>query len=252
MLEASGPTATPQSDAERNWLLNTLPESAYRGLAPLFTTVTLAAGQRLGPLHEDIPFVYFPQSGVIAVLKAMRDGARVEVGTVGSEGMTGVAVFLGGDDTPTECVVQIAGTAKRIRAQDLREVSQAGHPLYEVLRCYTQYLINQGGQSAACNLLHDLEQRHARWVLHTRDRVGTESFIMTHEHLATLLGVRRAGVTEVADALKRMGGIRYSRGRVEIIDAAKVEAVACECYRADREDFERLLGKAGTRLRIPV
>src|SRR5687768_11140720 len=165
--------ARPAYGSERNWLLAALSEVEYEDLAPLLETVTLAADQRLGPLHEDIPFVYFPQSGVVSMLKTMRDGSEVEVGTVGSEGMTGLAVFLGGDRMPTECTVQIAGTANRIRTDALQEMSGEGTPLRTILLCYTQYLFDQFGQSVACSTLHSLEQRFARWMLMTRDRVGT-------------------------------------------------------------------------------
>ena len=245
MLETRESTATPQSETERNWLLKALPERAYQELAPLLKTVTLTAGQRLGPKYEDIPFVYFPQSGVVSILRTMRDGAEVEVGTIGSEGMTALAVFLGGDMMPTQCVVQIAGTAKRIRAQDLQDASREEKPLRDVLLCYTQYLFDQVVLSVACNKLHSLEQRYACWMLMTRDRVGNDSFLMTHEHLADLLGVRRAGISEVAKTLSRAGGIQYTRGRIEITDAGKLEAMSCECYRNTHEDFDRLLGKAG-------
>jgi CRP-like cAMP-binding protein len=245
-VEPHGTERSP--DVERNWLLGALSAAEHAELAPHLVTVTLTASQQLGPPHEDIPLVYFPQSGVVSILKTMQDGTKVEVGTVGSEGMTALAVFLGGDEMPTECVVQIAGTAKRIHAHQLREASRAGGPLRDVLLCYTQYLISQMGQSVACSTLHSLEQRCARWLLMTRDRVGTETFVMTHDHLANLLGVRRAGVSEVAEELRRAGGIEYTRGSIRIIDPAVIEAIACECYRATSEDFARLLGKAGRRV----
>ncbi len=239
--------SSPTYATERNWLLGALSESEYADLAPHLQTVNLVAEQRLGPLHEDIPYVYFPQSGVVSILKRMSDGTQVEVGAIGSEGMTGLAVFLGGEQMPTECVVQIAGTANRIRPDALKEMSADGTPIRSVLLCYTQYLFDQVGQSVACSTLHSLEQRFARWMLMTRDRGGTDSFLMTHEHLATLLGVRRAGVSEAAEILKQEGGIEYSRGRVRIIDVERVEAMACECYQATRDDFDRLLGKEGRR-----
>ena len=247
-IVADTPTlSSPAYASERNWLLAALSEIEYDELAPSIETVTLAAGQRLGPIHEEIPFVYFPQSGVVSMLKTMRDGTKVEVGTVGTEGMTGLAVFLGGDRMPTECVVQIAGTARRIHADALQEMSAEGTPLRTILLCYTQYLFDQVGQSVACSTLHSLEQRFARWMLMTRDRVGTDAFLMTHEHLATLLGVRRAGVSEAAESLRQDGGIAYSRGRIRIADVPQVEAMACECYRATRDDFNRLLGGVGRR-----
>jgi len=237
--------------AERNWLLAALSPEEYLPLASCFETVTLAAGQRLGASHEPIPYVYFPQSGVVSILKHMADGTETEVGTVGAEGMSALAVFLGGDEMPTECVVQIAGAARRITATDLQAASVQGAPLHEVLRCYTQYLFDQVAQSVACNRLHSVEQRCARWLLMTYDRVGTDAFALTHEHLAALLGVRRAGISVAAEALRKAGAVAYSRGTVRILDPARLESAACECYRATREDFDRLLGRAGRRRQAP-
>ena len=239
-----------QSAVERNWLLAALSDAEYRELSPHLSSVKLSADQQLGPPHEDIPLVYFPQSGVVSMIKTMRDGTKVEVGTIGNEGMSGLAVFLGGDQMPTECVVQIAGTAKRIHSATLRQLSGDQGPLRDVLLCYTQYLFGQFGQSVACSTLHSLPQRFARWMLMTRDRVDGDVFAMTHDHLATLLGVRRAGISEVAEELRRAGGLEYSRGRVRITDPAALEAMACECYWTTHEDFQRLLGQFGRRLAI--
>jgi CRP-like cAMP-binding protein len=243
-------TFTPASGprmAERNWLLAALTAEEYAALVPHFDTVTLAAEQRLGPPHEPIPYVYFPQSGVVSMLKRMADGTEVEIGTLGAEGMSGLAVFLGGDEMPTACVVQIGGLAKRISADDLQALSREGGPLRDVLLCYTQYLFDQVAQSVACDRLHTLEQRCARWLLMTYDRVGAGEFALTHEHLAELLGVRRAGVSVAADALRESGAIDYSRGKMRVLDRERLEAVACECYRVVHEDFDRLLGRAGRR-----
>jgi CRP-like cAMP-binding protein len=238
-------------EQERNWLLSALTPGEYESLASCFETVTLSVGQRLGARLEPIPFVYFPQSGVVSILKRMADGTEVEVGTVGAEGMSALAVFLGGDEMPTECVVQVAGSASRISAADLQAASGQGAPLHEVLRCYTQYLFDQVLQSVACDRLHSVEQRCARWLLTTYDRVGASEFALTQEHLAALLGVRRAGISVAAEALRRDGAITYSRGKIRIIGPARLEAAACECYRVTHEDFDRLLGRAGRQRRQP-
>ena len=237
---------------ERNWLLSALMPEEYLSLASCFETVELTAGQRLGPHHEPIPFVYFPQSGVVSMLKRMADGTEVEVSTVGAEGMSALAVFLGGDEMPTECVVQIAGAARRIAAADLQAVSREGAPLHEVLRCYTQYLFDQVAQSVACDRLHSVEQRCARWLLMTYERVGADALVLAQERLAALLGVRRASVSVAAEALQRSRAIVYSRGTVRIVDPARLETAACECYRATRDDFDRLLGRAGRQRRVPA
>jgi CRP-like cAMP-binding protein len=243
--ESSG-GAAPR-EPERNWLLGALTPAEYATVRPFLDTVALAPGQRLGPPHEPIPYVYFPQSGVVSMLKRMADGTDVEVGTVGAEGMSGLAVFLGGSEMPTECVVQIGGLAKRIVAGDLQALSREGGPLRDVLLCYTQYLFDQVAQSVACDRLHPLDQRCARWLLTTHDRVGAGEFAVTHEQLAGLLGVRRAGVSAAAEALRAVGAVEYRRGKVRILDAARLEAAACECYRATRDDFDRLLGRTGRR-----
>jgi CRP-like cAMP-binding protein len=239
-------TAPP---AERNWLLSALTPEEYATLLPHFATVALVPDQRLGPLHEPIPYVYFPQSGVVSMVKRMADGTEVEVGSLGAEGMSGLAVFLGGDEMPTAYVVQIGGLAKRIVAGDLRALSRDGGPLRDVLLCYTQYLFDQVAQSVACDRLHTLEQRCARWLLMTYDRVGAGEFALTHEHLARLLGVRRAGVSVAAEALRDAGAIDYSRGKMRVVDRVRLEAAACECYRVVHDDFDRLLGRAGRRRR---
>ena len=190
--------------------------------------------------------MYFPESGVVSILTLMGDGAEIEVGTVGSKGMTGLTAFLGGHEMPTECVVQIPGTAQRMCVQALRDATRDASPLREILLCYAQYFFHHTARSVACSSVHTVEQRCARWLLTTRGRVGDDLFEMTPSHLAALLGVRRAGVSTVADSLRRKGAIGYVRGRVRIRDAAMLESVACECYRHIREEFERLLGKAAS------
>lgn len=234
-----------------NHLLAALTPEEYAALAPYLDAVALTPGQRLGPPHESIPYVYFPLSGVVSILRRMTDGTEVEVGTVGREGMSALAVFLGGTEMPTECVVQLGGIAQRIRAGDLRALSREGGPLRDVLLCYTQYLFDQMAQAVACDRLHSLEQRAARWLLMAHHRVGAGAFALTHEHLARLLGVRRAGVSGAAEALRAVGAIAYRRGTVRILDAARLEAAACECYRVGRDDFDRLLGRAGRQRRRP-
>jgi len=235
-------------ETERNWLLGALTPEEYAAVLPRFETVELAAGQRLGGPDEPIPYVYFPQYGAVSMIKRMRDGSEVEVGTIGYEGMTGLAVFLGGDEMPTACVVQIGGSARRIAARALQEISGDGAPLRPILLCYTQYMFDQVAQTVACDRLHSLERRCARWFLTTYDRLDSDEFLLTHDQLAALLGVRRAGVSVAAEALRQAGAITYMRGKVRIVDRERLLAAACECYHTVREDFTRLLGRAG---RIP-
>lgn len=243
--DASAAGAAASAPSERNWLLGALTAEEYAIVLPHFETVELTAGQRLGPAHEAIPYVYFPQYGVVSMVKRMRDGSEVEVGTIGYEGMTAVAVFLGGDVMPTSCVVQVGGAARRITARALQDVSGEGAPMRPILLCYTQYLFDQVAQSVACDRLHSLEQRCARWFLTTHDRLASDEFALTHEQLATLLGVRRAGVSVAAETLRKAGAITYMRGKVRVVDRERLLASACECYHTVREDFMRLLGRAG-------
>ena len=240
-----GPTSSniATNETERNGLLRALPRQAHAALAPYLETVDLRYHQGLGTPHEDVPFVYFPLSGVISITKTMRDGRKVGVGSVGCEGMTALAVFLGGEEMPTECIVQIPGEGKRIDARQLQRLSREGTSLHGILLRYTQYLFSQVGQTVACSKLHSIEQQLVRWLLMTSDRVGGDSFTMTHENLAAILGVRRASVSTVAETLKRANIIRYVRGKVEILDREKLEARSCECYTTTRTDFERLLGQ---------
>ena len=233
--------------AERNWLLGALTPEEYETVRPYLECVTLTPEQRLGPAHEAIPFVYFPQSGVVSLIRRMHDGTEIEVGTVGAEGMSGLGVYLGGDEMPTSCVVQIAGSAQRVSAANLQKLARAGGPLREVLACYAQYMFGQAGLAVACARLHSLDQRCARWLLTTHDRVGAGRFALTQEHLAALLGVRRAGISAAQQSLERLGAIKYARGKIEVLDRVALEGEACECYRADIADFDRHLGSAGRR-----
>jgi CRP-like cAMP-binding protein len=185
---------------------------------------------------------YFPESAACSMIKRMTDGRQVEVGTVGHEGMVGLALFLGGASSPMLCVAQIPGGALRLPAAAFRAAAAPGTPFHAVLQRFAHYLFDQAAQTAACNRLHSLEGRCARWLCMTHDRVGDSRFPLTQEFLATMLGVRRAGVSVAAGALQDAGLIRYRRGGVRVLDRAGLEALACECYAADRADFARLLG----------
>jgi CRP-like cAMP-binding protein len=244
-------TATLDTDGdysprERNQLLHLLAHqspAAYERLAELLESVDLDTKVVLYEPGEPITHVYFPQTGAYSIVKIMKSGARVEVGTVGCEGMIGLPVFLGAESTPTQCFAQIGGSAWRLSAAAFRSVVLAGDALHRILQRYAQYLFDQAAQSVACNRLHAVEARCARWLLMTHDRVGdVPSFPLTHEFLSYMLGVRRASVSIAAESLQRAGLIRYSRGKMTIVDRTGLEAASCECYRTDSADLERLLG----------
>jgi CRP-like cAMP-binding protein len=198
-----------------------------------------------------MPHVYFPLSGVISLVTVMAGGGAAEVATVGSEGMVGLPVFLGADFAPCEALCQVPGEAWRMPAAAFREAVQTaatvapagrGSPLVALLQHYTHALIIEIGQTAACNRLHRITERCARWLLQAHDRVEGDQFLLTHGFLAQMLGVRRATVTTVMGGLQQSGLIRYTRGRVTIVERRRLEAAACECYRVVKAEFDRLLG----------
>ena len=187
-------------------------------------------------------FVYFPLNGVISTIAVMNDGRSTEVGMVGKEGATDVSVVLGDDISSHRGMVQLGGSAVKLSSVVLREELRRDGELRSVLLRYTRFALAQATQSAACNRLHSLEQRCARWLLSMRDRVEADTFPMTHEFLAYMLGVRRAGVTVAARALQHAGRVRYARGRLTILDGDGLEADACECHGVLKNELARLLG----------
>jgi CRP-like cAMP-binding protein len=201
------------------------------------------------PVYEPgapVDHLYFPRTGVFSMLITMRDGSSVEVGTVGNEGMVGLPAFLGAASSPARVFCQVPGESLRLPSDALREDSVRGGPLSDLLRRYTQAVLNQVSQSAACNHLHSLGQRLARWLLMTQDRAGSGELPLTQDFLAQMLGVRRSSVSEVASGLQQAGLIRYHRGRVTVVDRTELEAASCECYRVVRDEYDRLLGPVGT------
>lgn len=191
---------------------------------------------------EPIRYVYFPINCVVSLLTLLQDGGAVETGVVGKEGMVGLPVFLGASSTPHRAICQIEGDAWRMRADTFREQVKRGSVLYELLLRYTQASMIMASQAAACNRQHPMEERAARWILMTQDRVGEASFYLTHEFISQMLGARRATVTVVMGTLQKAGLIKYARGHVTVISRQDLEAAACECYQVIADQFERLLG----------
>lgn len=209
-------------------------------MLPLLEELDVALRQEIfspgGPIHH----VYFPLSCVISVHTKMRDGVAVEIVTVGREGMVGLPIFLGGEQTPATAFCQIAGRALRIDAAAFRVAVAVNPVLNTLLLRYTQALLTHVSQSAACNRVHPVEERCARWLLARHDNVDGQSFELTQEFLAEMLGVRRPRVSVAAGILQRAGLIRYSRGRVQVIDRAGLESAACECYGIIAREYARL------------
>lgn len=225
-----------------NRLLASLPREEYERLVPYLEPVFLDFKRELYQPNVPIDFVYFPLDGVYSLLSLTSEGDLIEVGTVGNEGMVGLPVFLGARQIPGIAMSQVPGNALRMRAKDLQNQVTHGTSLYDVLHRYTQALFNFISQSALCNRVHSIEQRCCRWLLLTRDRVGTDEFPLTHEFLSQMLGVRRAGVSEVASRLQNAGFISYRYGKMMVLDRAGLEATSCECYGMIKAEFERLIG----------
>lgn len=191
------------------------------------------------PGHQ-IDHVFFPVDGMCCLLTVLKDGSKIEVATVGNEGMLGVGAFLGFDTYLWQAMSQIPGRSLRVQGKAFKaEIDRRGK-LHRMVQRYTHVLLMKVSQSAACNRLHSTEQRLCKWLLMTHDRAAADEFLLTHEFLSQMLGVRRAGVTEVAGSLQRDGLIRYRRGRLTVLDRRGLEAASCECYAAVRREFARI------------
>ncbi len=228
----------PVGVARHNRLLSLLPEEEYARLAPQLETISLSPGEILQEEGEPMTHVFFPKTGILSLLAHLRDGDSIETAAVGNEGMVGVSVYLGAPACPTQVLVQVLGTAFRLPARRLRAESARGGVLHEYLARYTNALLASSGQTIACNRFHHLDARCARWLLATHDRVPANEFVLTHESLALMLGVRRAGVTTAAGALQKAGLISYTKGHVTIRNREGLERMACECYDAVRSNLE--------------
>jgi len=231
----------PDEAPIRNRLLAALPASELALLTPYLERVSLEQRAQLFAPEQPIAHVYFPDTAVISLVSRLEDGRSVEVGTAGSEGMAGLSLFLAEDTSSFEAFAQIPGIAHRMDAKEFVRLAATSEALHRMLLRYTQAFLTQVAQTAACNGAHLVEERCARWLLMTSDRVDGDEFALTHEFLAFMLGVRRAGVTVTMRALQDAGIIAYGRGRIGIVDRAALEAVSCACYRVVRDHFERLL-----------
>ena len=225
-----------------NHLLSRLPPAELERLRPLLQPVRLRRKQILERPGEPSSYVYFPLSGVSSVVSIMEDGATVEVATVGRDGLIGLSAFFGTDTTPFQVFAQIPGEVMRMPAPAFRAAIDAPGQLQRLVGRYAEARFIQTAQSAACNRLHAVEQRCARWLLMSHDRLGVDRFSLTHEFLAQILGVRRSSVTVAARALQEAGAIRYAYGVITVMNRPALEAASCECYQIIAGEFERLLG----------
>ena len=231
-----------------NRLLNRLSKNEYKSLIRSEKAVSLAHGDEV--YREDslggLSHVYFPTSGMISLTVLMEDGKEVEAGTIGNEGMIGLSVAQGLDFSPTKAISQISGEGLRIPVSAFLKAMKRGGTLDKLVRRYTAYSLRYANQTVACNLLHSVEQRICRWLLMCRDRVETEEFVLTHEFLAEMLGVRRQTVTVIAGKLQTAGLITYHRGVIRILNRKGLEDASCECYGVTKAFYDRIMGSPAT------
>ena len=227
-----------------NRLIAALPEEDYRALLPLLEPVALRLGMALYESGGVQGYVYFPTSSIVSLLYVLEDGSSTEIAVTGCEGMVGLALFMGGETTPSRAVVQSAGHGYRIRAAELKKKFETGGALQLLLLRFTQALITQMTQTAVCNRHHAVDQQLCRWLLLSLDRLPANELVMTQELIANMLGVRREGVTEAAGKLQAAGLIEYSRGKITVLDRPKLEARVCECYAVVKQEYDRLFAQA--------
>jgi CRP-like cAMP-binding protein len=222
-------------------MLSALPNDDLERFFSDLSPVSLEQRQVIYEAGAPIDYVYFIEEGLSSILTTMMDGSTIEVGMVGMEGMVGVSVLLGGATSAQQVIMQIAGSALRMNAAFCKAAFDQSEAVRRLTLRFTEAVLNLGAQTAACNRLHSVEQRCARWLLMSSDRTQSDMLPLTQEFLSSMLGVRRAGVTETAGELQRSGLIRYHHGQITIIDREGVEATACECYQLDRDRFHQLL-----------
>jgi CRP-like cAMP-binding protein len=240
----------PDRDRRTNRLLSLLSDNDYERLRPHLSNVVFDYKKSLYEAARPIDHVYFPVDGVASLVITTADGSSAEVGTIGSEGFVGLPICLGDRDAPSSVYVQVPGTSLGMDARLFRHQLDHSPTLNLIMLRYAHAFFNQVAQSAACAHLHRVEQRCCRWLLMTRDRMPSGDFLLTHEFLGMMLGVRRTTVTDVMGALQKAGLIRYRRGHVSILDHEALQARACECYEISKLEFDRLLGDTAAAPRL--
>jgi len=224
----------------RNRLVRALPPAERRRLTRELEIVELPRRKAISEAGQRMRHVYFPENAMISVVSFTREGSVVEVAVIGRGGMAAIPIFLGSEENPLDSFVQIPGRAARLSAERFRALASPGSALYDLSFRYITFFLQQIARSAACNALHRLEQRCARWLLLASGEIGSRKFSLTHEFLSEMLGVRRASVSDVAAEFSARGLVKYQRGRVEIVDPQGLGRVSCECYRDILEEADRI------------
>ena len=232
---------TRSADRRNNHLLGALPDAEWQRWSSSLQSVDMPLGQVLYESGTTLTHVYFPTTSIVSLLYVMENGSSAEIAVVGNEGIVGISLFMGGGSTPSRAVVQSAGAGLRLDAKVLKEEFNQNGPVLHLLLRYTQALITQMAQTAVCNRHHSLDQQLCRWLLLSLDRLRDNELVMTQELIANMLGVRREGVTEAALNLQRTGLIKYTRGRISVLNRAGLENRTCECYAVVKKEYDRLL-----------
>src|ERR1700747_2056119 len=237
----------PAHDPQQNHLLAALPPPERERLYPHLRLAPLPLRHVLYESGDLLRHVYFPTDSIVSLLYVLADGASAEISVVGNEGLIGIALFMGGETTPSRAIVQSAGNAYRLIGQHLKDEFHRNGEMQLLLLRYTQALITQMCQTAVCNRHHSVDQQLCRWLLLSLDRLSANQLTMTQELIANMLGVRREGVTEAAGKLHRLGVIRYARGKITVMDRPMLEKLCCECYAVVKKESDRLLPRPQSR-----
>ncbi len=239
-------------DPNQNHLLAALLDADFDRLAPHLELVPMLLGDVIYESGGKLRHVYFPTTAIVSLHYVLEGGGSSEIAGVGNEGVVGVSLFMGGDTTPSRAVVQTGGHGYRLKASILMEEFNRAGPVMRLLLRYTQALMTHTSQTAVCNRHHSVEQQVCRWLLLTLDRLPSSELTMTQELIASMLGVRREGVTEAAGRLQSCGVIRYRRGHITVLDRVGLESRVCECYDVVKKEFARLLSDVRRRQGAPT
>ena len=236
----------------QNQLLAALPAEIIARIAPHLELVSMPLGEVLCESGGQLHHVYFPTTAIVSLHYITENGASVEITGVGNEGILGISLFLGGNTTPSLATVLTAGCGYRLKRQIIMEEFNRAGPMMRLMLLYTQALITQISQTAVCNRQHSIDQQLCRWLLLALDRTPSNELTMTQELIASMLGVRREGITEAAGNLQRAGLISYRRGHITVLDRTGLESRTCECYNVVKKEFQRLLNGEGDANSSPV
>lgn len=241
-------TSSLPPDPKQNHILASLPAKDFQRLLPDLKLVEMPLGWTMSESGDHVNFLHFPVSGIVALMYSLEDGSSSETALVGNEGMVGISIFMGGDSMPTSTEVQSAGQAYRLSRKVMKHEFSLGGQLQHLALLFTQALIAQTSQTAVCNQHHSLDQKICRWLLMTMDRSHDDKLLITQEALGKLLGVRRESITQILGQFQKDGLIELARGRITVLDRAKLEERVCECYSVVTDEYERLLpGKRGSK-----